>query len=648
MGCNPLELAGVPTRAATDRPHTLCLLSYLLSNDRDIRRRYRSLSNSPRALLPSPLYLFLREKNNPAFDFLQPSNKFHPFYRAGLAAAKKGAPPTASSNGSGIPAGQGTQPRTVTQPDGARAPPPTAKIVSEQAAVIKVDHAVNLGVDHVSVATTSEGERSGDADAGDRQRTENDAEPEQGVAKSDDVSGGTGASGEVVRNGDLSGGVQNVLENTGDDEELSASRAHAVELRTKLAVALAQSRDDDDVSDCLDSEANGAGDASNNIDEDDEAGDDELGSEAASEDTAETRRANRLKRARLMKGHYQLAVMHSRGQDPAGDGILPVRDGKGADARASPEVDGMGDSPQQGSGGGVSQSSDDLSDLDSGSDLEKVDDEDFLGVAAGEKASTTGDDGKTADKVGEGNRKPSTPSKRRRSAEKSSDSRRSKDTTDRRDEKRRSRSRSRSRRHGSSSKTDSRNSKSRHHSRESRSRSRERRGGGERNRSGRDRRQASSRDRDNHDRRNSSAGDKESSRIGRSGGGDEDRKKSDGQRKADDTSKRERDRKTPGTRRSEKEQRVGSSSDKTSSTRRESDRRNSRERGSRGATGDSRGSRERGDNDTGSSSRRDSRGGGDEDTWNRSKKTRERDERGRKEERKDGDNGGSNKRSRRR
>lgn len=452
------------------------------------------------------------------------------------------------------------------------------------------------------------------------------------------------ASGGDVRNGVIPGGLGSEDASAAEDEELTVSRAHALRARTKLAVALVQNRDN--VSE-QEGKADGVGgDVPNssrqpNVDDFDEVqgeavharlvigAEEELG-EAAGEESAETRRANRLKRARLMKGHYQLAVMRSRGQEPAGGGgNQPVDEGSGMGARGSPNH--VGGSPPQDSGGD-SNVSDDLSDLDSESDLENVDGVDSVSEAGGENtnaANTTGGQG-------ENSRNSSSPnsSKRRRSTKTDdASSRRSKDSNDRRNRRSRSRSHSRSPRRGrdSTAKEDAR-TKSRHR-REPRSNSRSR-GGGDRKRSNRDR-EAISRDRGNHGKRSSRAGDGEASGTARSGGDHERSNASDRERKAGDSGRRKRERDDNATRNG-KEQGGGSSSDKS---RRESERRDSRERSSR--DGDSRGNRGRRDGDDGGSSRKDSRSSG--------ARTREREEGRRRDEgrEKQGSSSSSSKRSRR-
>lgn len=625
-----------------------------------------------------------KENNNPAFDFLQPTNQFHLFYRAELAAAKGQAPPTAGSTGSGALVAEGERSDRVApplpSPSTAVSPqemdkPPVASIESERQTVTDGDpEREGPEQGYLASAQGSGRETNGDAkiharrsqvgeDFGAPERISglSSALPTQsarqvrakaasklasGIAQ--DESGGT--SGGDVGNGSIPSGLGHddrsaakvsafAVSTSGQaskDEEPSASCPNALEARTKLAVALAQNRDDvagsESKTEGTDRDALGPSQQPSDDDIDkvkSEPVEDGLG-ETAGNESAENRRANRLKRARLMKGHYQLAVMRSRGQEPAGGANQPTK-GSTTGARGNP--DDVGGSPPQGSGDD-SDLSDDLSDLDSESDLEDVNEVDSMSEAGGENAHAN--DNKTTGAHGKDRRKSSSPnrSKHRRSTETDdTTSRRSKHATDRR--KRRSRSRTHSlsprRRRDNTAKEDAR-AKSRH-PREPRSssRSKDRRGEGERMHSNRDR-EATPQDRGSHEKRSSRAGEREASGTARAGSDRERKSASDRERKKGDSGKRKRDRDADAPRNGKEE--ASSSSDKN---RRESERRDSRERSSR--DGDSRGNRGRRDDDGDSSRRKDSRSSGN--------RTREREEGRRREEDREKPSSSSSKRSRR-
>ena len=95
-------------------------------------------------------------------------------------------------------------------------------------------------------------------------------------------------------------------------------------------------------------------------------------------DDAETRRANRLKRARLMTGHYKLAVMeHSTGPESAADGGQQQQQEGGVVLGETTPGMGPGPSYDGGVGGSDSLSSaDGLSDFDNESSSEDGGDDD--------------------------------------------------------------------------------------------------------------------------------------------------------------------------------------------------------------------------------------------------------------------------------
>lgn len=294
---------------------------------------------------------------------------------------------------------------------------------------------------------------------------------------------------------------------TAQNPALASSGVHMLELRTRLALALANGSDSEDATRDERAADGSCGDGLQRssataipADLNDSApakavrkagaavASDGVGPEPAAADggeTEETRRAIRLKRARLMKGHYKLAVMKSGGQDLAADGSqnLPsasvMADDVGVVRRpASP--DETAGSPRR-SGG---ESSDGLSDLDSeseqGSVEHDVDDSDILTEINDEKG------GAHPHKRGiEKERKTTSLSGDRQSRHKlePGDTRRKKDSdcrTSRKRDRSRSRSRSPHRRHKDYHTRESKPDKTRHRrdrKSKSRSRSRERRGG---------------------------------------------------------------------------------------------------------------------------------------------------------------------------
>lgn len=218
--------------------------------------------------------------------------------------------------------------------------------------------------------------------------------------------GGSNGGGDEVQSNAAGMNDHMASDATGHSEGVAA-RAAKVDVRTTLALTIAERRGghvsgsegDDAAADpsqkLLEYALKNAGreEAHAEVISAAEVANEDEGEKGATEESAETRRANRLKRARLMKGHYKLAVMRSAGQDTdAGDSGPAAADDGGEGTEA--EIPGDPSGSVQGSEDSDSSASD-LLDFDS-----EGEDEEAANGADGDSPSNSKD--KRADAAASG------------------------------------------------------------------------------------------------------------------------------------------------------------------------------------------------------------------------------------------------------
>ncbi|CAM9438846.1 unnamed protein product, partial [Scytosiphon promiscuus] len=374
-----------------------------------------------------------REASNPTFDFLIPTNQFYPYYKRRLALAKGEAVPPAVDAKSPAPAAvaagaaAGPSLSLDTQKDG---PPAAAAGViasgSDQPARVEDRNAAGAGVAGLGRRAGEEEEAASRAEAAtatNESSTANDDTDGARASRLPVVIGRARRSSppeslpQVGSQGDTDGEANaSIGKESGSAAAVAAAEEAqggiAESLRAKLGakLGLALSRIDDreahiEGSKRAQGENSGPGEAGDGTDGGKASPEGAVESSAtpaaaaASVEDAETRRANRLKRARLMTGHYKLAVMeHSFERE---DGAATADGARAADASNEPPPQAApravtGDGGAAGSDG--SSSAGDLSDLDDSSSSSSSDEDEDMRSGGGndDRGSSDPEDGKRA------------------------------------------------------------------------------------------------------------------------------------------------------------------------------------------------------------------------------------------------------------
>eukprot|EP00752_Nemacystus_decipiens_P013791 g12244.t1 len=348
-----------------------------------------------------------RETSNPTFDFLVPTNQFHAYYKMRLALAKGDEPAVPAARTASSHASQSPPSTTVSPPAGVVANRTSEPQPQPASARAPPQREAEQSSGWVGPETSSNGAGS----------SATLVLPPPDSAAVEGSSGGTDAAGVSVSAGSSAG---------------VAGDAGIVRGKLGAELGLALSRIDNregkrKTSSPHDQAPNEPGSATSRAPNDgaaeegrvavvataDEESDRVVAAAAAAAvvptsnpltvEDAETRRANRLKRARLMTGHYKLAVMKHSSDQQEKETIPGDGDEAGAPAPgARPSSGGGGGGGDEG-GDGIS-SADGLSDFDDSSDGDGSESEDDAGDgvddAAGGKAS-----GETTSAAVEGTRK---------------------------------------------------------------------------------------------------------------------------------------------------------------------------------------------------------------------------------------------------